>query len=107
MVRVPGLPQRERLKLADLSGLAKRYGIGDLAAAPRDEAVAELHAVTTDPQLLGIAAGVAMADPNGISGPMVELLRAAGADMAVAEEHATEVRERLESQGIRYDRDPA
>lgn len=62
-------------------------------------------AVTTDSTLLGIQAGVAMADPVGISSPTVELLKAAGADMHVAEQHAAEVRARLESQGTRYDLD--
>jgi len=102
MVQVSKLPARERLLLAELSGVAGRYGTGTDRAAPREDAVAAVHAVTTDPRLLGIQAGVAMADPHGISGPTVELLRAAGADMTVAEQHATEVRARLESQGIQY-----
>lgn len=94
MVHVPSLPQRDRLILAELSGVAGRYGTGH-DRAPRAEAIAAVHQVTTDPQLLGIQAGVAMADPHQISGRTVELLQAAGADMQVAAEHAAEVRARL------------
>ncbi|GAB3186781.1 hypothetical protein FHX75_111319 [Micromonospora palomenae] len=61
--------------------------------------------MTTNPRLLGIQAGVAMADPHNISGPTAELLKAAGADMLVANAHEAEVRARLESQGTRYDDD--
>ncbi|WP_319460099.1 hypothetical protein [Micromonospora sp. RTP1Z1] len=103
MVQVSKLPQAQRLVLAELSGVARRYGNGTDRDAPRDQAVAAVCDVTTDPELLGIQAGVAMADPHGISGPTVELLRAAGADMDVAAQHAAEVRARLESQGTRYD----
>ncbi len=95
MVHVPGLPQWQRLLLAELSGVAGRYGIGADRDAPREDAIAAVHAVTTDPRLLGIQAGAALADPHGISGPAVELLRAAGADMELAEQHAAEVRQRL------------
>ncbi|OKI47243.1 hypothetical protein [Micromonospora sp. CB01531] len=103
MVHVPSLPAADRLVLAELSGVAGRYGNGTDRDRPRDEAIAAVHKVTTDPRLLGVQAGVAMADPHGISGPTVELLEAAGADMTVAAEHAAEVRERLEAQGTRYD----
>ncbi|MFI6332905.1 hypothetical protein ACIBBG_31940 [Micromonospora chersina] len=103
MVHVPSLPARDRLVLAELSGVAGRYGAGAERDAPREEAIAAVHQVTTDPELLGIQAGVALADPHGISGPTVELLQAAGADMTVAEQHAAEVRERLGRAGIRYD----
>ena len=103
MVHVPSLPAAKRLLLAELSGIAGRYGTGQDGHAPRAEAIAAVHAVTRDPRLLGIQAGVAMADPHGISGPVVELLEAAGADMKVAREHAAEVRARFERQGVRYD----
>lgn len=103
VVQVPRLPQRQRIVLAELSGVAGRYGNGSDRDRPRDEAVAAVRAVTTDPVLLGIQAGVALADPHGISGPTVELLKAAGADMQVAAEHAAEVRARLERQGARYE----
>ncbi|MGS2619959.1 hypothetical protein ACVCAH_36620 [Micromonospora sp. LZ34] len=103
MVNVSKLSQRRRILLAELSGVAGRYGTGADRDAPRTEAIAAVRAVTTDRQLLGIQAGVALADPHGISGPTVELLEAAGADMQVAKEHAAEVRARLERQGSRYD----
>jgi hypothetical protein len=103
MVQVSRLPARERLVLAELSGVAGRYGTGADRDAPRDQAVAAVREVTTDPRLLGIQAGVAMADPHQTSGPVVELLRDAGADMGLAEQHAAEVRARLEGMGIRYD----
>ncbi|MFI2650216.1 hypothetical protein [Micromonospora fulviviridis] len=103
MVHVPSLPARDRLVLAELSGVAGRYGSGSDRDRPRDEAVAAVRAVTTDPELLGIQAGVALADPHGISAATVELLEAAGADMMVAEEHAAQVRARFERTGIRFD----
>lgn len=102
VVQVPKLAQQQRIALAELSGVAGRYSIGSDREEPRDEALAAIHQVTTDPCLLGIQCGVAMADPQGISGPVVELLRAAGADMQTAEQHAAEVRARMESQGTRY-----
>ncbi|NIL44020.1 hypothetical protein HCB17_25060 [Salinispora arenicola] len=95
MVDVPSLPQSQRLLLAELSGVARRYGTGDRRDAPREVAVAAVRAVTDDPVLLGVQAGVALVDPHGIHGPIVVLLEAAGADMTVAEQHAAEVRERL------------
>lgn len=100
MVHVPSLPQRQRIKLAELPGVAGRYGIGAGRDRPQEEAIAAVRAVTTDPQLLGIQAGVALADRHGISEPVVRLLEAAGADMAVAEQHAAEVRARLEGRTI-------
>ncbi|MFG2059656.1 hypothetical protein ACGFI9_37160 [Micromonospora sp. NPDC048930] len=103
MANVPGLPRWQRIVLAELSGVAGRYGIGTDRDKPREEAIAAVRAVTTEPELLGIEAGTAMADPRGLGGPTVELLRAAGADMEVAVEHAALVRERQERIGIRYD----
>ncbi|MCT2279315.1 hypothetical protein [Micromonospora chalcea] len=101
MVHVPSLARRERLLLAELSGVAARFGIGSHREHPREAAVRAVREVTTDPVLLGIQAGVAMADPQGISEPVVELLASAGADMQVAAEHAAEVRIRLERAGAR------
>lgn len=95
------LPEAQRLKLAELSGVAARWGNGDRRDAPRVEAVAAVHEVTTDPWLLGIEQGSAAADPQGISGPIVELMRAAGADQAVAAEHEATSRARLRGMGIR------
>ncbi|MCX5066889.1 hypothetical protein OOJ91_13640 [Micromonospora lupini] len=106
MVHVPSLPAADRLVLAGLSGVAGRYGTGSDRDTPRDQAIAAVREVSTDPRLLGIQAGVALADPQGISGPTVELLQAAGADMEVAAAHAAEVRARFERAGIQYERPP-
>lgn len=97
---MPSLPQPQRLLLAELAGTANRYSIGEGRGLPQEVAVAAVRAVTDDPVLLGIQAGVALADPYGVSQPTVELLQAAGADMTIAAQHATEVRERLERIGI-------
>ncbi|WP_018217114.1 hypothetical protein [Salinispora vitiensis] len=100
MVYMPSLPQPQRLLLAELAGTANRYSIGEGRGLPQEVAVAAVRAITDDPVLLGIQAGVALADPYGVSQPTVELLQAAGADMTIAQQHATEVRERLERIGI-------
>ncbi len=97
---MPSLPQPQRLLLAELAGIANRYSIGEGRGLPPEVAIAAVRAITDDPVLLGIQAGVAMADPYGVSQPTVELLQAAGADMTIARQHATEVRERLERIGI-------
>ncbi|MEU7171908.1 MULTISPECIES: hypothetical protein [Micromonospora] len=102
MVQVTALSQRERLILAELSGVAGRYSTGVDRDRSQDEAIAAIRAVTTDARLLGIQAGVALADPCQMSGKTVRLLKAAGADMAVAAGHAMDVRERMRRQGARY-----
>ncbi|WP_196247665.1 hypothetical protein [Salinispora tropica] len=56
---VPSLPQRQRLLLAELSSVARRYGTDGMRDAPREAAVAAVRAVTDDPVLLGIQAGAA------------------------------------------------
>lgn len=53
MVDVLSLPQSQRLLLAELSGVARRYGTDGMRDAPRDVAVAAVRAVTDDPVLLG------------------------------------------------------
>lgn len=99
---VARLKRAQRLTLASLSGVAARYGAGEERDAPRAQAIAAVHAVTRDPVLLGIQAGAAAADPQGMSGPIVDLLHAAGADMAIAAEHEATIRARLTAMGIRY-----
>jgi hypothetical protein len=96
------LPAAERLALAELQGIARRRTTGRDSDRPREEAVAELHAVTTDPRLLGIAAGMVAAEPSGTGGPVAELLLDAGGDRDVASEHARQTRARLEATGIQY-----
>jgi hypothetical protein len=92
----------DRLALAELQGIARRRTTGRDRDRPRAEALAELHAVTTDPRLLGVAAGMVAADPSGTGGAVAELLLAAGGDRDVAGEHARQTRARLEATGIQY-----
>lgn len=93
------LSRRDRIALAQLSGTAARHGYGRAKNRPREEGLAELREISTDPVLLGIAAGAELVDPHGYKGPAVDLLREAGADMTIADEHATDLREW-------YDRSP-
>ena len=77
----------------------QRYGNGTMRHADRAEALAAVLEVTSDPRLLGIEAGHAAVDPHGIQGAVVELLRAAGADMATAAMAEKELRARLGQRG--------
>jgi hypothetical protein len=89
------MPQADRIAIARLTGIADRYGWGHRRDWPTEEGVAALHEVSSDPTLLGLAAGASLASPHEHRRAAAELLRAAGADMTVAEEHAAEIRERL------------
>lgn len=97
-----GLPRSDRMTLAALGGTAARYSVGNRGDTPRDEAVAAVHEITTDPRLLGIQAGLCAADPTGTTGPVVRLLVDAGADLAVATEWEQATRARLRGLGITY-----
>ncbi|SBT65812.1 hypothetical protein GA0070622_2825 [Micromonospora sediminicola] len=95
MVHVPSLPETDRVVLAEVLGVAGRYGTGRDRDASRREALSQVRAVCVDPWLLGVAAGtVAVGIPSGCAEPTVELLRNAGADMGVAADHEAEVRAR-------------
>jgi len=61
----------------------------------QDTAIAELHAITTDPRLLGTAAGTARGAGGYQSAEVADLLIAAGGDPALADERADAVRRRL------------
>lgn len=79
------LTRAEGIAVAKLSGIAMRHGSGQGEGDP----VAQLHAVSTDPRLLGVAAGAYTtpgADPH--QRRAADLLRQAGADMQVAAEQA-------------------
>lgn len=89
------LRTRAGVVLARLEGTAARYGYGNRTDASRGEAIAELHAISTDPVLLGLAAGSDLASRHEYKRAGADLLREAGADMQVAEASAKEVRERL------------
>lgn len=92
------LSRQDGLALAQLIGAASRYGYGNRKDVPRDEAIAALHAISTSPVLLGMAAAGELAARHApeFHERAVELLRAAGADMTVAAERAEEIRRRLD-----------
>jgi hypothetical protein len=54
MVHVRFLLRREQQVLAALSAVAGRYGTGKDRHAPRAEAIAAVHEVTTNPWLLHV-----------------------------------------------------
>lgn len=94
--------QPDRILVARLDGTARRLSS---ARTPHDIAIPELHAITTRPDLLGIAAGRALAGTlSGQAGDewapaSLALLRDAGADRAVAEAEAVLVAQRLREGG--------
>jgi hypothetical protein len=102
MVATGRLPAAERIALAEVQGIARRYATGRDRDRGQADAVAELRAVTTDPRLLGIAAGIAAADPTGAGDLAAELLIAAGGNQTTAVEQTRKIRERMEAGGIRY-----
>jgi hypothetical protein len=82
------MSREQRMAVASVTGHAERLlsGLG----RPADEhAVAELHAITTDPIVYGIALGNVLAAIErggwGHMQPIAELYRAAGADVEVAD----------------------
>jgi hypothetical protein len=89
---------RENLFIAALDGTARRL-LG--AHTPRGQAITAIQEITTDPKLLGLAAGSALGsyrhDPTiGYHGDHIaELLIEAGADPEVMETRAAEVTARL------------
>jgi hypothetical protein len=94
-VDVGRLPRAERIALAQLQGAAVRLARGHRdPGEPTDPAIA-LRTISTDPMLLGLAAGVLEEHHSAA----VELLRAAGADMQVAADHAAWIRDRRARRG--------
>lgn len=89
---------RENLTTARLDGTARRLSVHEV---PDEPALAELHAITRDPALLGQAAGAFMAahrdDPrlNPFARRAADLLLAAGGDLAAAEAEAELVVQRM------------
>ncbi len=99
---VPSLPQRQRLLLAELSGVARRYGVGDRLDVPRTQR-SPWFAQSPPTRCCWVSKpGLPWQTHTGASGPTAELLQAAGADMTIAREHAAELRARYESSGISY-----
>jgi hypothetical protein len=95
-MRYPDLPAEKRLAAAWLSGEIIRVTSGNLSHLGSDEKLARVWAVTRDPAILGHELGPHLADEHPTAGTRaaIELLRAAGANEAVAEENAQWQRER-------------
>lgn len=82
------LAQDQRLRLAMISGHGQRLALGTLEHLPSPDAIAQLHAITRDPVVYGVALGAALAnvelDGWAHAAALVDLYRAAGADEEVA-----------------------
>lgn len=92
------LTDGQRMQVAKAAGAAARYGIGLDRDRPRDEALAELREISTDSVVLGhVLAGFLYRVEMESAGyePVVELLRAAGADEDAAAAELDALRERL------------
>jgi hypothetical protein len=86
-VQFPDLPHDKRLTAARLSGSVRALAAGRLAHLSRDEKLAEIRALTGDPEILGHQLGVHLgaAYPTTADATAIDLLRAAGADEQVAQ----------------------
>ncbi len=82
------LTAEQQSALARITEIGMRWTVGSRCDRPRDDVVAELHSVTRDRAVLGVALGIAMgaAELDGWSSyrKLAELYRAAGADEQVA-----------------------
>ena len=82
------LNAEQQLAVAQLTVAALGWVIGDRRYRSRDEAIAALHEISTDPAVLGVALGRALAhvELDGMRAyqRLAELYRAAGADERVA-----------------------
>jgi hypothetical protein len=89
-VRTPALPSAKRITAAKLAGAISRLGT---SATPLEERLAEVLAVTQDPEILGHELGCRLGQqyPSTADARAVEVLRAAGAD----EDYAARVAEWL------------
>lgn len=96
VVKRPTLPREKRIAAARLSGAISRLTRGIDQGLSREQKLAALRTLTTDPQVLGDAMGVllvgefagfAAADAEGI-----DLLRALGADETYGEAVAEWIR---------------
>lgn len=96
------LPKPEGLQLARLAGVGRRWMSRPLDDAGRAQAVAELHQVTTDAHLLGLALGHAQAELELTShgkAELVGLYEAAGGDPEVAAAAVQRQRDRVRQTG--------
>lgn len=98
-VSYPALPKGKRLTAANLAGTVSRLAISDM---PDDQKLAEILAVTGDPQILGQELGVHLGAeyPNSADAVAIELLRAAGADEEQAARNARWQRWRVQRRGL-------
>jgi len=97
-------PDAVGITLARLDGAARRLLH---AKADRDTCIAELHAISDDPMLLGQAAGTALGawlHGNHDGDRVANMLTAAGGDETVRERLAVEVETRLQGQSPRRPR---
>lgn len=94
-----GLPKQKRLTAAHLSGTIGRLSRGIDRGLSREQKLAAIRAITTDPEILGYEMGpILAAEPPTwpeADAEALDLLRAAGADEAAAEANAEWQRDRL------------
>jgi hypothetical protein len=78
-VKTPDLPKGKRITAARLAGAVSRLST---TSAPIEQQLAEVLAITRDPQILGhqLGAHLGAQYPSTADGAAIELLRAAGAD---------------------------
>jgi hypothetical protein len=93
------LSERQQMDAAEVAETVERYTLGDQRRAPLEESKAAVRAVSDDPAVLGevlgdylhrVVVGV-QADAVRLW-PVLDLLRAAGADEDVARERAAWLR---------------
>ena len=92
--------QSDRILIARLYGVTQRHA--SHGTADTDEAVAELHGITTRPDLLALAAGAlggGYDEWEERQEAAVRLLLRAGADPELYEAHRAATRQRLDSTG--------
>lgn len=96
MTVYPNLTPDQSKASAQLSEAAELWAIGRNRDAPHEVKVIAMHAISRDPVALGNALGaplVDVEDGHDRMRPVVDLLRAAGADEAIAAAKAAWVRD--------------
>ena len=82
------LNAKQRLAVARVSGVGRRWAVGALQDHPQADAIAAIRQVTRDPAVLGVALGSALAaaelDGYSTHKRLAGLYRLAGADEQVA-----------------------
>lgn len=86
-MKTPDLPKGKRIKAAQLSGTMGAMP-GRFRNLSREEKLAEIRAVTSDPEILGHQLGLHLVDDGPFDVAAAEMLRELGADEAVAERRA-------------------